>query len=83
MRIFLKINLQFKKIKIIPQFKNKVLTTVEGVFDRIISNLESDIVLKKELDKSLTDKLEIFVGKLKDLKSLKNGPFEIVEFFLF
>ena len=55
-----------------------MLTTIEGVFERIISNLESDIELKKELDKELTDKLQAFVVKLKDLKSLKEGPFEIV-----
>ena len=48
------------------------------MFARIISNLESDITLKKETDKDLTDKLEIFVKKLIDLKNLKEGPFEIV-----
>ena len=48
------------------------------MFDRIISNLESDIELKKELDKDLTDKLVVFVEKLLALKNLKEGPFEIV-----
>ena len=44
----------------------------------MVTNLQSDIELKKEIDKELTDKLEIFIQRLTDLKSFKMGEFEIV-----
>lgn len=55
-----------------------VLTTVEGVVSRVISNLETDIKMKKEYDVDLAEKLTAFVAKLKDLKDLKLGQFELV-----
>ena len=54
------------------------MTTVEGVLDRIITNIESDIKLKKEIDPALTDKLEVFLKKIIQLKELKSGPFDIM-----
>ena len=54
------------------------MTTVEGVLDRIITNIESDIKLKKEIDPALTDKLEVFLKKIIQLKELKSGPFDIL-----
>jgi len=56
------------------------LTTVEGVLDRIISSLESDIELRKETDKETAEKLKEFVQKMTDLKNLKMGKFDLVSF---
>ena len=48
------------------------MTTVEGILDRVIQNLESDIELRKE-DQELVKNLRTFVDKLKDLKSLRQS----------
>lgn len=60
------------------QTQKGILTTVEGVIDRVISNLDSDIKLKKETDPELTEKLKAFVEKLHDLKQFKLGNFEVI-----
>jgi len=54
------------------------LTTVEGVIDRVISNIQSDIELRKNVDKELAGKLEIFLAKVQDLKKFKLGKFHVV-----
>jgi len=61
------------------------LTTVEGIIDRTISNLEADVEIKKEVDADLAEKIKLFAQKLADLKEFKLGEFEIVrkEIFLF
>ena len=53
------------------------------MIDRIKTNLESDINLRKDVDKETTDKLQEFVNKLDDLKTFKLGEFEIVIIFLY
>ncbi len=53
---------------------------MEGVLDRIISSLESDIELRKETDKETAEKLKEFVQKMTDLKNLKMGKFDLVSF---
>lgn len=63
----------------IPALTQKgFLTTVEGVLDRVISNLETDIKLKMEVDKDFAEKLQAFVNRLTDLKQLKLGEFEMI-----
>lgn len=57
------------------------MTTIEGMIDRIKTNLESDIKLRKDVDKETADKLQEFVDKLDDLKKFKLGEFEIVNYF--
>jgi hypothetical protein len=52
------------------------------MIDRIKTNLESDIKLRKDVDKETADKLQEFVDKLDDLKKFKLGEFEIVNYFL-
>ena len=59
-------------------FLNLVLTTIEGIIDRTISNLEADVEIKKEIDVDLAEKIKLFAQKLVDLKDFKLGEFEIV-----
>jgi hypothetical protein len=54
------------------------LTTIEGIIDRTISNLEADVEIKKEVDADLAEKIKQFAKKLADLKEFKLGEFEIV-----
>ncbi len=67
----------------IPALTQKgFLTTVEGVLDRIISNLETDVQLRKESDPETANKLQEFIEKLVALKNFTSGPFELVRFEL-
>ncbi len=54
------------------------MTTIEGIIDRTISNLEADVEIKKEVDADLAEKIKQFAKKLADLKVCKLGEFEIV-----
>ncbi|RNA00407.1 zinc finger ZPR1 [Brachionus plicatilis] len=63
----------------IPEGTQKgYLTTIEGIIDRVITNLGADIELRKEVDPDSCVKLAEFVQKLKDLKDLKLGEFEVI-----
>jgi zinc finger protein len=63
----------------IPALTQKgLLTTIEGVLQRVSENLKNDIELRRETDKETTDKLEIFVQKIEDLRALKSGSFEVI-----
>jgi len=59
------------------------LTTIEGIIDRTISNLEADVEIKKEIDVDLAEKIKLFAQKLVDLKEFKLGEFEIVRWIFF
>lgn len=63
----------------IPAMSQKgTLTTVEGVLDRTVSNLETDVKLRMETDPETAGRIQEFVQKLNDLKSFASGPFELV-----
>ncbi len=59
------------------------MTTIEGIIDRTISNLEADVEIKKEIDVDLAEKIKLFAQKLVDLKEFKLGEFEIVRWIFF
>lgn len=54
------------------------MTTIEGIIDRVITNLEADIEIRKNVDPESCIKIAEFIQKMKDLKDLKLGEFEIV-----
>ena len=58
--------------------QQSVLTTIEGIFNRVIENLQGEVEAKKDTEAELAQKLRDFVQKLTDMKELKCGPFEIV-----
>ena len=60
-----------------PQTQKGMLTTIEGIINNVISNLEADVDLRKEQDPELAEKLREFIKKVNNLKNLQE-PFEIV-----
>lgn len=65
-------------LEIPPLTQKGLLTTIEGVLERVITNLKADIELKKDAEKELTDKLALFVVKIEDLRALKSGEFDVI-----
>lgn len=63
----------------IPAMSQKgTLTTVEGVLDRTVANLETDVKLRMETDPETAGRIQEFLQKLIDLKSFTTGPFELI-----
>jgi zinc finger protein len=54
------------------------MTTIEGMLDRIIAGVRSDIEVRKEVDPETTDKMEAFLKRILVLKEFKSGSFEVV-----
>lgn len=62
----------------IPAFSQKgALTTVEGLISRAISGLEQDQPTRRAMEHAIAEKIDEFIGKLKDLKRLAS-PFTLI-----
>lgn len=62
----------------IPELTQKsILTTVEGVLERISENIQSDIQLRQQYDPELCDKLKDFLIKVNELRLLRK-PFHLI-----
>ncbi|NWH64227.1 ZPR1 protein, partial [Geococcyx californianus] len=58
----------------IPAFTQKgVLTTIEGIIDRAIVGLEQDQPVRRATDEEVANKIEEFIGKLKQLKEVQSS----------
>ena len=54
------------------------MTTIEGIIDRVITNLEADVEIRKESDAEACEKIQEFIQKMRDLKEFKLGEFEVI-----
>ncbi|KAF1589002.1 UNVERIFIED_CONTAM: Zinc finger protein ZPR1, partial [Eudyptes pachyrhynchus] len=62
----------------IPAFSQKgALTTVEGLISRAISGLEQDQPTRRAVEGAIAERIDEFIGKLKDLKQMAS-PFTLV-----
>ncbi|NWS72651.1 ZPR1 protein, partial [Crotophaga sulcirostris] len=62
----------------IPAFTQKgVLTTIEGIIDRAVAGLEQDQPVRRATDEEVANKIEDFIGKLKQLKEVQS-PFTFI-----
>ncbi|NWW42367.1 ZPR1 protein, partial [Pedionomus torquatus] len=58
----------------IPAFTQKgVLTTIEGMIDRAVAGLEQDQPLRRATDEEVANKIDEFIGKLKQLKEVHSS----------
>ncbi|NXX97342.1 ZPR1 protein, partial [Centropus bengalensis] len=58
----------------IPAFTQKgVLTTIEGIIDRAVAGLEQDQPVRRATDQEVANKIEEFIGKLKQLKEVHSS----------
>ncbi|NXL61735.1 ZPR1 protein, partial [Chordeiles acutipennis] len=58
----------------IPAFTQKgVLTTIEGIIDRAVAGLEQDQPLRRATDGEVANKIDEFIGKLKQLKEVHSS----------
>lgn len=53
------------------------ITTVEGILGRVIAGLEQDQPVRRAMDPESADKIDTFIQRLTETKSLKE-PFTIV-----
>ncbi|XP_070548394.1 zinc finger protein ZPR1-like [Ptychodera flava] len=53
-----------------------ILTTVEGVLDRVVTGLEQEQPIRRAMDPATADKIDEFIEKIKKLKDLES-PFTI------
>ncbi|XP_052615109.1 zinc finger protein ZPR1 [Peromyscus californicus insignis] len=62
----------------IPAFSQKgALTTVEGLISRAISGLEQDQPTRRAMEHAVAERIDVFIGKLKDLKQVAS-PFTLI-----
>lgn len=62
----------------IPAFSQKgALTTVEGLISRAISGLEQDQPTRRAIEHAVAERIDVFIGKLKDLKQV-TSPFTLI-----
>lgn len=62
----------------IPAFSQKgALTTVEGLISRAISGLEQDQPTRRAMEGAIAERIDEFIGKLKDLKQMAS-PFTLI-----